>query len=50
MAGSGGSGHVNTNYVDGQTISGTNTFISPNFESETAHSGDGYARITLINI
>ena len=50
MAGSGGSGHVNTNYVDGQTISGTNTFISPNFESETGHSGDGYARITLINI
>ena len=50
MAGGGGSGHVNTNYVDGQTISGTNTFISPNFESETGHSGDGYARITLINI
>ena len=50
MAGSGGSGHINTNYVDGQTISGTNTFISPNFESETGHSGDGYARITLINI
>ena len=50
MSGGGGSGHVNTNYVDGQTISGTNTFISPNFESETGHSGDGYARITLINI
>ena len=39
-----------TTTPDGQTISGTNTFISPNFESETGHSGDGYARITLINI
>lgn len=31
-----------------QTIVGEQSFVSPSGGSETGHSGDGYARITLV--
>lgn len=34
--------------TNAETIAGNTNFLSPNGESETGHSGNGYARITLI--
>lgn len=36
--------------TDASTISGNSTFISPDGTSETGHSGNGYIRITVLNI
>ena len=53
MAGSGGSGHVNTTdskYVDGKTIAGNLQIPTHNGSSYmTGNTGDGYARISFVN-
>ena len=48
QGGGGGSGHVGDNMVSGETIGGDQTFKAPDGTDETGHSGDGYARVTLI--
>ena len=53
MAGSGGSGHVNTTdskYVDGKTIAGNLQIPTHDGASYmTGNTGDGYARISFVN-
>ncbi len=46
--GAGGSGYVG-GIKNGQTIGGNQSFPSPNGPYETGHTGDGFARITLID-
>ena len=46
--GGGGSGYVNPNLVNGETIAGNQTFLSPSGVSETGHAGDGAALITWL--
>lgn len=36
--------------TDAQTIAGSSSFASPSGSSETGHSGDGYCRITVIEV
>lgn len=48
MSGGGGSGHVNRDLVNGETIGGNNTFAAPNGTDEIGHSGNGYARVTFM--
>lgn len=45
----GGSGHVGTGMITGETIGGNNTFKAPDGTDETGHVGDGHARITFVN-
>ena len=47
-SGGGGSGYVNPNLVNGKTIAGNQTFLSPSGVSETGHAGDGAALITWL--
>ena len=46
--GGGGSGYVNPNLVNGNTIAGNQTFLSPSGVSETGHAGNGAALITWL--
>ena len=46
--GGGGSGYVNPNLVNGETIAGNQTFLSPLGVPETGHSGNGAALITWL--
>ena len=46
--GGGGSGYVNPNLVNGETIAGNQTFLSPSGVSETGHAGNGAALITWL--
>ena len=45
--GGGGSGYVG-GVTNGQTIAGNQSFPAPGGGNETGHSGNGYARITLV--
>lgn len=45
--GGGGSGYVG-GVTNGQTISGNQSFPAPGGGNETGHSGNGYAKITLV--
>ena len=47
-SGGGGSGYVNAKLVNGQTIAGNQSFLSPSGVSETGHAGNGAARITWL--
>ena len=47
-SGGGGSGYVNPNLVNGKTIAGNQTFLSPSGVSETGHAGNGAALITWL--
>ena len=47
-SGGGGSGYVNPNLVNGETIAGNQTFLSPSGVSETGHSSNGAALITWL--
>ncbi|GMQ55937.1 hypothetical protein AN1V17_03290 [Vallitalea sediminicola] len=44
--GGGGSYHMGNNSI---TISGSNSFLSPTGVSETGHSGNGYAKVSLLS-
>lgn len=46
--GAGGSGHIGSMVTDGQTIAGNQSITEPNGSTATGHSGNGYARITLV--
>ena len=46
--GGGGSGYVNAMLVDGKTIAGNQSFLSPSGVSETGHAGNGAALITWL--
>ena len=46
--GGGGSGYVNAILVDGKTIAGNQSFLSPSGVSETGHAGNGAAQITWL--
>lgn len=46
--GGGGSGYVNPNLANAQTIAGNQTFLSPSGVSETGHAGNGAALITWL--
>jgi|GEM_PF-1505507 len=48
FGGSGGSGHVGTKLITGETIGGNNTFKAPDGTDETGHTGAGHARITYV--
>lgn len=48
QGGAGGSGHIGSKVKNGKSIVGTEKFLAPNNTVETGHSGNGYARITLI--
>lgn len=52
MAGGGGSGHCSDLYLVSDygyaTIGGDNVFAAPDGTDEYGHSGDGYARVTLV--
>ena len=43
---------LNSSYylTDAQTIAGTESFLGPNGEVETGHSGNGFARITVLGM
>lgn len=43
---------LNSNYylTEAQTVSGSTSFLSPSGGSETGHTGNGFARITVIEI
>ena len=43
--GGGGSGYVNLQLVNGETIAGNKSFLSPSGVSETGHAGNGAAQI-----
>ena len=43
--GGGGSGYVNPQLVNGKTIAGNQSFLSPSGVSETGHAGNGAAQI-----
>lgn len=47
--GAGGSGHVGAKMLNGSTIAGNQSFASISGRTEKGHSGNGYARITLLN-
>ena len=47
-SGGGGSGYVNAKLVNGQTIAGNQSFLSPSGVSETGHTGNGAALITWL--
>ena len=47
-AGGGGSGFVHPNMQDAKTVRGDVSFIAPNDQQEVGHTGNGYARISLI--
>ena len=47
-SGGGGSGYVNAILVDGKTIAGNQSFLSPSGVSETGHAGNGAALITWL--
>lgn len=46
--GAGGSGHIGAMVTDGATVAGDQSFPAPDGSAEVGHSGNGYARITLI--
>ena len=46
--GGGGSGYVNPQLVNGETIAGNKSFLSPSGVSETGHAGNGAALITWL--
>ena len=46
--GGGGSGYVNPQLVNGETIAGNKSFLSPLGVSETGHAGNGAALITWL--
>ena len=46
--GGGGSGYVNPQLVNAETIAGNQSFLSPSGVSETGHAGDGAALITWL--
>lgn len=46
--GGGGSGYVNAKLVDGTTIAGNQSFLSPSGVSETGHAGNGAALISWL--
>ena len=46
--GGGGSGYVNPQLVNGETIAGNQSFLSPSGVSETGHAGHGAALITWL--
>ena len=49
--GGGGSGYINTSKLtSASTIAGNTSFIGPTGEAETGHSGNGYVRITVIEV
>lgn len=49
QGGAGGSGHVNAVFLtNGKTIRGDESFSAPDGTTETGHSGNGYARITIL--
>lgn len=43
---------LNSNYylTNAETIAGNESFLSPSGDNETGHSGDGYIRITVLDI
>ena len=47
MEAGGGSSYID-NLIEASTIAGNSSFPAPNGETETGHSGNGYARITCI--
>lgn len=47
-SGGGGSGYVNAKLVNGKTIAGNESFLSPSGVLETGHAGNGAARITWL--
>lgn len=47
---SGGSGYVSSALTNIQTINGESSFPSTSGSTETGHSGNGYARITVISV
>ena len=49
-SGAGGSGYISGQLSDASTLAGSSSFLSPDGNSETGHSGDGYIRITVIKI
>ncbi len=46
----GGSGHIGPMLANAATIAGNQSFTSPSGGTETGHTGNGYARITLVSI
>ena len=46
--GGGGSGYINTILTNAQTIAGNASMPAPAGSTETGHTGNGYARITLV--
>ena len=46
--GGGGSGYVNPQLVNGETIAGNKSFLSPSGVSETGHAGNGAALISWL--
>lgn len=50
--GSGGSGHVNTSKLNSgaKTIAGNEEFESPEGGTETGHAGNGYAKISIVDV
>ena len=49
-SGYGGTGYLSSSLSNASSITGNTQFVAPNGQNETGHSGDGYARITLISI
>ncbi len=53
MAGGGGSGHCSDTHLTASfgydTICGTEEFLAPDGTAELGHSGNGYARVTLVS-
>lgn len=47
-SGGGGSGYVNAKLVNGETIAGNQSFLSPSGVLETGHAGNGAALITWL--
>ena len=47
-SGGGGSGYVNAKLVNGKTIAGSESFLSPSGVLETGHAGNGAALITWL--
>ena len=51
MAGGGGGGSAYIGGVtDGVTIAGNSSFLAPDGVAETGHTGNGYARVTLLDM
>ena len=47
----GGSGYVNTSSLsNAATVAGNTSFTAPGGGNETGHTGNGYARITILSI